>query len=276
MGWREVADDVFQRRYEPWDVNVCVVRGADGLLVVDTRASHQQADEVRRDLAELGTARWVMNTHAHFDHSFGNHRFGPASDLRLPIYGHARVPAHLDEYERPNLARWIADGEELLDEWTQVIVTGPTHLVDDHLVLDLGDRAVELVHLGRGHTDNDLLLHVPDADVWLVGDLVEQSGPPMYASGCFPLEWGSTVGNLVARLEASSTVVPGHGEAVDVAFVRGQAAELAAVGELVRELHAAGVPRDEAVAAAGDRWPFPADGLQPAVDAGYEQLGTAG
>ena len=39
--------------------------------------------------------------------------------------------------------------------------------------IDLGDRVVELHHLGRGHTDNDLLLHLPDARVWLAGDLVE-------------------------------------------------------------------------------------------------------
>ena len=140
------------------------------------------------------------------------------------------------------------------------------------LVLDLGDRAVELLHLGRGHTDNDLLLHIADADAWLVGDLVEQSGPPMYGSGCFPLDWGPTVTRLAGRLEASTMVVPGHGEAVDAAFVRRQAAELAAVGALVRELHAAGVPQHKAVAAGSGRWPFPDAGLQPAVDAAYGQL----
>jgi glyoxylase-like metal-dependent hydrolase (beta-lactamase superfamily II) len=37
-------------------------------------------------------------------------------------------------------------------------------------------------HLGRGHTDNDLLVHVPDASAWLVGDVLEESGPPMYGS----------------------------------------------------------------------------------------------
>lgn len=272
MSWREVADGVFQGRYEPWDVNVCVVRGTEGLLVVDTRASHRQADELRADLRRLGTPRWVVNTHAHFDHTFGNYRFGPASELNLPIYGHVRVPAHLDRYERPNLARWIADGEEPVDEWTEVIITEPTHFVDDRLLLDVGDRSVELLHLGRGHTDNDLVLHVADADAWLVGDLVEQSGPPMYGSGCFPLEWGATVWRLTAQLGTSSAVVPGHGEVVDAGFVRRQAAELAAVADLVRELHAAGVPQHQALAAGSGRWPFPDAGLQEAVDAGYQQL----
>ena len=61
-------------------------------------------------MRELGTlpVRWVVNTHAHFDHTFGNARFGPDSDLGAPIYGHERVPAHLDAYERPMLAELIA------------------------------------------------------------------------------------------------------------------------------------------------------------------------
>ena len=80
--WEEVADGVYRRRYQPHDVSVCAVRGSDGLLIADTRSSHRQADEIRADLRELGTlpVRWVVNTHAHFDHTFGNARFGPASD----------------------------------------------------------------------------------------------------------------------------------------------------------------------------------------------------
>jgi glyoxylase-like metal-dependent hydrolase (beta-lactamase superfamily II) len=35
--------------------------------------------------------RWVVNTHAHFDHSFGNQRFGPASELDVPIFGHRNI-----------------------------------------------------------------------------------------------------------------------------------------------------------------------------------------
>ena len=182
MNWQEIADGVFQGRYEPWDVNICVVRASDGLLVVDTRASHRQADELRADLRRLGNPRWVVNTHAHFDHSFGNYRFGPDSDLALPIYAHTGVPAHLEQYERPLLARWLASGEGPIDELREVVITPPTQLVDDGATLDLGDRAVKLRHFGRGHTDNDLVLYVADADTWLVGDIVEESGPPMYGS----------------------------------------------------------------------------------------------
>jgi glyoxylase-like metal-dependent hydrolase (beta-lactamase superfamily II) len=131
---------------------------------------------------------------------------------------------------------------------------------------------VDLVHLGRGHTDNDLLLHVADAGVWLAGDLVEQSGPPMYGSGSFPLDWPATLAALVDALGPDDVVVPGHGTPVSPAFVTQQQRDLDAVARIIRELHAAGVPVAAAVEAAGGRWPFPPDGMGAAVRDGYAQL----
>ena len=274
MGWTELAPGVYQRRYQPLDVSVCVVRGGAGLLVADTRSSHRQADEIGADLRELGTlpVRWVVNTHAHYDHTFGNARFGPASDLGAPIYGHERVPAHLDDYERPMLADWIARGVEPADEWREVVITPPTVLVGAALTLDLGDRAAELLHLGRGHTDNDLLVRIPDAGVWLVGDLLEESGPPVYGPDSFPLDWPGTIGRLRASLRDGDMLVPGHGAAVGAAFAAAQQAQLAEAAALIRELHAAGVPAERAVAEGGDRWPFPTDGMAGAVEGSYRQL----
>jgi glyoxylase-like metal-dependent hydrolase (beta-lactamase superfamily II) len=271
-GWDEVGDGVLRRRYEPWDVNVCVVRAADGLLVVDTRASARQGAELAADLEVFGSpVRWVVNTHAHFDHTFGNQLFATGQPPAA-IYGHARVPAHLERYEVPMLAAWQDRTDVSTEEWRDIVITPPTELVEAHAVLDLGDRAVELVHLGRGHTDNDLLVHVRDADTWLVGDLVEESGPPMYGSGSHPLEWPATVAALLARLGEDSRVVPGHGTTVDAAFVTEQQTQLEEVAALVRELHADGVPLAEAVEAGGERWPFPADGMANAVADGYSHL----
>jgi glyoxylase-like metal-dependent hydrolase (beta-lactamase superfamily II) len=272
--WNEVADGVFQRRYDPLDVSVCVVRGAGGLLLVDTRSSHREADEIRADLRVFGdlAVRWVVNTHAHFDHSFGNARFGPGSDIDAPIHGHRRVPAHLAEYERPMLDDWIARRVEPVADWREVVITPPGVLVDEHMTLDLGDRGADLLHLGRGHTDNDLLVHVPDADTWLAGDLVEESGPPMYGSGSFPLEWPGTVAALARRIGPDTTVVPGHGAPVGRAFVVDQQARLRQVAEVISDLHAAGVPVDDALAQGGGRWPFPEDGLATAVADAYRHL----
>jgi len=272
--WNEVADGVFQRRYDPLDVSVCVVRGADGLLLVDTRSSHREADGIRADLRVFGglAVRWVANTHAHFDHSFGNARFGPGSDFDAPIYGHRRVPAHLAAYEQPMLDDWIARRVEPVDDWREVVITPPGVLVDEHMTLDLGDRGVDLRHLGRGHTDNDLLVHVPDADTWLAGDLVEESGPPMYGSGSFPLEWPATVAALAQRIGPDTTVVPGHGAPVGRAFVVEQQVRLQQVAEVIGDLHAAGVPVDEALTQGSGRWPFPEKDLASAVVDAYRHL----
>jgi len=270
-GWVEVSDGVLQRRYEPYDVTVAVVRGADGLLVVDTRGSRSQGDRLRDDLRELGRpVRYVVNTHGHFDHCFGNQCFGPA----LPIYGHERLPAQLADHEAPKLARTLASGVEGSAEFQDVVLTPPTRLVGGEEWLDLGDRAVDLLYLGRGHTDNDLILHVDGS--WIVGDLVEESGPPAYGKDSFPLEWPDTLAALLPRLRAGHAVIPGHGAPVDADFVRRQHDDVAAVADLIAELHGAGVPEDRTIAEGGARWPFPPEGLDDAVRRGYAQIHGGG
>jgi glyoxylase-like metal-dependent hydrolase (beta-lactamase superfamily II) len=277
-GWEEVADGVFGRRYQPHDVSVCVLRGDGGMLVCDTRSSHRQADEIRADLRELGAlpVRWVVNTHAHFDHTFGNARFGSGSDLGAPIYAHERVPAHLEACERQVLAELIAEEGETAEEYREVVITPPTVLVGGPVTLDLGGRAVELRYLGRGHTDNDLLVHVPDAGVWLAGDLIEESGPPVYGPDSFPLDWPDTVARLRAALREGDVLVPGHGAVVGAAFVAAQHEQIAAVAALITGLYTAGVPADRALAEGGGRWPFPPGHMAEAVRAGYRVLARGG
>ena len=81
--WSEVGDRVFVRRYAFYDQNIGAIMGDDGVLVVDTRVSHRQADEILADLKELTPlpVRAVVNTHGHNDHAFGNHRLPAGADL---------------------------------------------------------------------------------------------------------------------------------------------------------------------------------------------------
>lgn len=270
---------MFRQRYDPLDIGIVVVRGSGGLLLVDTRSSHREAAQIRDDLAALGGAgavSWVVNTHAHYDHTFGNAVFGPASPVGAPIYGHERVPEHLSRFERVMLADWVATDEARRAEWSEVVITPPDVLVGDAAQIDLGDRVVELAHLGRGHTDNDLVLHLPDCAVWLAGDLLEESGPPCYGSGSYPLEWPGTIARLLAQVGPDDVVAPGHGAVIDADYAAAQQVQLQEVADLIRELSAAGVPVDEAVRAGGERWPFPAEGLAGAVQDGYAQLAAGG
>jgi glyoxylase-like metal-dependent hydrolase (beta-lactamase superfamily II) len=132
---------------------------------------------------------------------------------------------------------------ELAREIESVEIVPPDHLVRDHRTIRVGGRVVELRHLGRGHTDGDLVVLVADAHVLFAGDLIEEGGPPSFGDA-FPLDWPATAGHVAAL--ASGPVVPGHGKVVDRAYVQRQAADLATVAAEARAAHAQGIPEDRA------------------------------
>jgi glyoxylase-like metal-dependent hydrolase (beta-lactamase superfamily II) len=278
--WREVADGVFQRRYQPFDVTVCALVGADGVAVVDTRCGLDEARELRGHLRALTAApvRWVVNTHAHFDHVWGNAEF--AAPRQLPpaqFWAHANAVAELAAAVDGD-PEWLAlkaglagQGPEWAERMAELVEVVPEHAVRTEHTLDLGDRGVRLLYPGRGHTDGDLLLHLPELDVLLVGDLVEESGPPAFGSDSYPLDWAPTLDALLARTGPGTVLVPGHGDPVGPAFVRDQRDAIRSVADRCAALHAAGVPVAEALAAGGD-WAYDRSVLGDAVERGYAQL----
>ncbi|MBA3309908.1 MAG: MBL fold metallo-hydrolase [Nocardioidaceae bacterium] len=284
-GFVEVADGCFAARYPEWDVTVGVVVGAAGALVVDTRATAGQGarlrDDVRR-LAPQAEINWVVNTHQHFDHTFGNIAFVGAA-----VHAHENVASGLvSAAER--IKRLIAERPEPDPGHPAITAQVLRDVVDTELrfpdvtfssvaTIDLGDRYVELVHPGRGHTDGDIVVRVPDAEVLFAGDLVEESGPPVFGADCYPMDWAASVDLVVGMLAAVTVVVPGHGTPVDRDFVESQRADISDIAELIRSLAAQGVPADQALRE-GDRagWPFPAEGLEHAVRRGYEHLTASG
>ncbi len=140
--------------------------------------------------------------------------------------------------------------------------------------IDLGDRALELVHPGRGHTDGDLVVRVvdtgPSADVLLAGDLIEESGAPAYGDDSFPMDWPLSLDLVLDLVGAGTVVVPGHGAPVDRTFVEEQRAAIGVVAETIRDLASRGVGVEEALEAT--QWPYPSEVLGHAVRRGYEHL----
>jgi glyoxylase-like metal-dependent hydrolase (beta-lactamase superfamily II) len=272
----EVADRVWVARQEWYDLNVCLVRGSAGLLVVDTQASARAARAIVDDVHALGIGEVtaVFNTHEHFDHTFGNGALREAYGV-IPIHAHEvaaertreageRVKGlFAEEHDDPHRA-------EVLE--TEIVAAD--HTFSSVRVLDLGDRQVELAHPGRGHTAGDAVLRVPDADVLLTGDLVEESGPPGFGVDCHPLDWPGTL-DVVLNLAGSATVVvPGHGALVDRDFVEQQRQDIAIAAQVVQDLAASGVPVDRALAEG--EWPFPREALRHAVVRGFAQLPPGG
>ncbi len=272
----EVADRVWVAR-QPWyDLNVCLVRGTTGLLVVDTQASARAARTIVDDVRALGIGEVtaVFNTHEHFDHTFGNGAFRAAYGA-IPIHAHD-VAAERTVAAGERIKGLFADEHDdpHREEVLETEIVSADHTFSSVRVLDLGDRQVELAHPGRGHTAGDAVLRVPDADVVLTGDLVEESGPPGYGGDCHPLEWPGTLDVVLNLTGPDTVVVPGHGALVDRDFVEQQRQDIAITAQTVRDLAAAGIPPDRALAE-GD-WPFARAALAHAVRRGYEQLPPGG
>jgi glyoxylase-like metal-dependent hydrolase (beta-lactamase superfamily II) len=270
----EVAERVWVARYEWLDVNVSVIEGEAGLLVVDTHASTEAAREVIADLRRLSSRPVVglVNTHDHFDHTFGNGTFREE-------YGEVSITAHESTAET-----MLPNGETVKEamsrrsegraaEVAATPLVGADHTFSSVTSIDLGDRSVELVHPGRGHTAGDLVVRLDDADVLLAGDLVEESGMPSYGDDCYPMEWPASLDLALSLIGPATVVVPGHGAPVDRDFVQEQRASIGVVAETIRDLAGRGVPVDQALDAT--QWPYPAERLGDAVRRGYEQLPRA-
>jgi len=253
--WREVADRVWIRRYESLDQTIGAIGGAAGLAVIDTRANHRLADELRDDLRQLpGEVIAVINTHGHWDHVFGNARFVP-----LPIWGHVRCVEFIAATGEAARVRLIESYPDDADAFREVVLTPPTEVFEGSATLDLGDRQLDLRHLGRGHTDNDVVVLVPDASVLFAGDLLENAPAPGFGDS-FPIAWAAT-GRRLLDLVAGA-VVPGHGDPFDRSFTERQVDELAALAEVARDAAAGVIGLDEAIR----RSPFPADATGEALE----------
>jgi len=256
-GWQEVADRIWVRRYDPFDVNVTVVAGTHEVLLVDVRTTLAEAAEVREHLRELptGEVSVVAFTHAHLDHCLGAGAF-PG----LPVWGSVGCRDALVRHGLAERDRWLGMLPE--DEHVHLRaspIVPPDHTVTDRGRLDLGDRDVELLHLGRGHTDHDLVVHVPDAEVVLAGDLVEVGAPPQFGDA-YPFSWPATLAQ-VESLGADVTV-PGHGSPIDAEIVASKQEELAHLAALCREMLGGIRTRSAALAAS----PFPPKTTQVALD----------
>ena len=256
-GWQEVGDRVFRFRYNSLDLNVGAVLGEGEVLVVDTRSSGAEAAELLDDLRGLTRlpCRQVVNTHWHYDHCYGNATLRPAA-----IWGHRRCIERLRRGDEERRRELLADQPEIAEELAAVVLDPPDRPVDDAgTALEVGGRRVELRWCGRGHTDHDLVVVVPDAGVVFAGDLVEEGAPPSYGTDAFPLEWPATLDRLLDL--APPAVVPGHGDVVGHGFVGGQREELAAMAVLCRRVAAGELPTEAAVQAAPFPEPFARDAL---------------
>lgn len=221
MGFTEIAAGVHVWRYPVLDVNCTLITGTRRAVLVDTLSGPSQGRELAaavREVTRLPVA--VVNTHAHFDHCFGNAAVRDALDVT-------------DFYAHPSVARRLrADNTELIErivaayghldpvmarELPGIELHAPDHDVTGDVDIDLGGRTVRLRHVGHAHSPGDVV--VLTEGVAVVGDIVEEGADPQVDDADLN-GWTAALDALAPDL--SGIVVPGHGALVDAAFTAAQ------------------------------------------------------
>jgi glyoxylase-like metal-dependent hydrolase (beta-lactamase superfamily II) len=243
--WTPVADRVFVALLEPHRVNVGLIVGDDGAMLVDTGNTAEQGAEVRSSAEEFAgvPVTHVVLTHDHHDH------VGGLAGVRAA--GEVSVVAH----------------ENLTSvEVTRALVVAVS--------LDLGAQRVEIINFGSAHTDSDVVVFVPAASTVFVGDLLEEGADPQFDERTALGNWPTFLDGILGATTASTVFVPGHGAAVDRDFAFIQRAELSMLYSQAEMLIEQGVQLDDAAAAA--EWPFGADTIAAALPLAYKELALKG
>ncbi|MCA2263332.1 MBL fold metallo-hydrolase [Mycobacterium marseillense] len=221
FAWETLAAGVHRCRLPFCDVTIGLVRGRTGTLLVDTGTTLTEAAAIDADVRQLAErpVSHIVLTHKHFDHVLGSSLFG-----RAEIYCAPEVVGYLasaTEQIRAEALRYGAGAAEV--DAAIAALRPPRRGVYDASVA-LGDRAVAITHLGRGHTTSDLVVIAPAANagervVVFTGDLVEESADPAIDADSDVAAWPATPERLLEVGGPDALYVPGHGKVVDAAFV---------------------------------------------------------
>jgi glyoxylase-like metal-dependent hydrolase (beta-lactamase superfamily II) len=189
-----------------YGANVGLVVGSDSVLVIDTLISAREAQRFLADIRKVTDKpiRYVINTHYHLDHSFGNGEF---AKLGATIIG--------QDHSRQDFAKT----EQVLAHPEQFGLTAadlegttlhhPDITFNDSLTLDLGGITVQLRYpAGPTHTDDSIVAYIKEEKVLFTGDMLFSHYHPYLAEGDFG-NWTLALFEL-GKLPAEK-IIPGHG-----------------------------------------------------------------
>jgi cyclase len=254
--------------------NAAIIEGDRDVLVVDSHVTPGGAWALREELKTITAKpiRYVVNSHHHFDHSHGNQIYGPEVEIIGHQFAREMMVAGKSIDSRPHeffvggvpntikaleqkLATATDDGDRAtlqaqLDvqrnhlEGTKAVKPTPPNVTLTHtMTLHRGAREIRILHLGRGHTGGDVVIHLPKERIIATGDLLVEN--TSYLGEAFFTEWIETIERL--KTIDFDTVLPGHGRAfTGKAKLDHWQAYLRDFWAQAQKFHQAGVPAEEA------------------------------
>lgn len=239
--------------------NVAVQIGDDGILVVDT-GDRRRPDELLQAIRALSDKpiRWIVNTHAHVDHTGGNETISQAgltvNGNPAAIVAHENVLAKMSLEDRP------------VTEWPI------NSFFEAQRDFYFNGEAIFLYHVPAAHTDGDILVYFRGSDVLVTGDIFVTTHYPI-----FDPEAGGSIDGFITGLnraleitvpaylqEGGTYVIPGHGRLGDEAdvltyrdmalFVRDRVRDMIDRGMTLRQVLAARPTLDYDLRYSVDDW----------------------
>ncbi len=225
--------------------NTGFIVGSRGIAVIDTGGSACDGMQLRNAIKATSPLPilYVINTHMHPDHVFGNAAF----EADNPTYvGHENLARAL----AARGSHYLTSNREIMGdaalEGTKIIPPGLT--VEGRMEIDLGGRVLEIVAHPTGHTDNDLTVYDQRTRTLWTGDLVFLEHLPVI---------DGTLMGWIAVLKSLKTIpalraIPGHGPA-SIPWPGGVADQeryLSVLVEDLRRMIAAGASMNDAISRA--------------------------
>jgi glyoxylase-like metal-dependent hydrolase (beta-lactamase superfamily II) len=207
--------------------NVTVLVSDEGVLIIDDKFEFDY-DNIVAMIATITDqpVRYVINTHYHQDHSGGNAQMQAASAV---VFASENARLKLIEDERGGL---------------------PNVTLQDRLRIHFGGEPVDLYYFGRSHTDGDIVIHLPERDLVVMGDMFASYEPFAqlihYAAGGSAREWTRSLDKALGLDFA--TVIPGHSPPTDRAMLEAYRDVTARTAQTVLEMNRQDRSKDEIAA----------------------------
>ncbi|PLX63143.1 MBL fold metallo-hydrolase [Sedimenticola selenatireducens] len=208
VSFDKLAEGVYAYTAEG-DPNTGIIIGDDGVMVIDTQATPDMAQDVIRRIREVTDKpiKYVVLSHYHAVRVMGasaynaDHIIASQATYDLIVErGQFDFDSEVGRFPR------LFQGVESVPG-----LTWPSITFESSMTLWMGKRRVELMHVGRGHTKGDIVVWLPEEKVLFSGDLVEFGATP-YTGDAYLSDWPQTLANV--RALGAEKLVPGRGDAL--------------------------------------------------------------